>query len=148
MSLNPHWHEYITDWVVEQREGVGGSSRTNLYREWSSCSCEGRRGQIHVTSWPDVVGLSSCLGMTDPHQPSLSWPGSRPHTSNCVLITVVTQGAVGLEKSWAASRRERWSRAWRVRRRRAGWVAVAVGRVWVLWICLVRNRICLDAPGF
>jgi hypothetical protein len=57
----------------------------------------------------------------------------RPHTSNCVLVTVVTQGAVGLEKSRAAAGRER--------RRRAGRVAAAVGRVRVLWVYLARSRI-------
>jgi hypothetical protein len=35
----------------------------------------------------------------------------RPHASNRVLISVVTQGAVGLEKSRAAAGRERRRRA-------------------------------------
>jgi hypothetical protein len=45
--------------------------------------------------------------MTDPRQPSLGWPGIHLHVSNCVLVAVVTQGAVGLEKSRAAAGRER-----------------------------------------
>jgi hypothetical protein len=65
--------------------------------------------------------LSLWLGTTstDPHQLSLGWPDVRPHTSNRVIVTVVTQGAVGLEKSRAAAGRER--------RRRAGRLAAAVG---------------------
>jgi hypothetical protein len=47
----------------------------------------------------------------DPRQPSLGWPDVRPHASNRVLVTVVTQGAVGLEKSRAAAGRERRRRA-------------------------------------
>jgi hypothetical protein len=81
------------------------------------------------------VGLSSWLGTTstDPRQPSLGWPDICPHASNCVLITVVIQGVVGLEKSKAAAGRER--------RRRAGRLAAAVGRMWALWICQARSRI-------
>jgi hypothetical protein len=41
----------------------------------------------------------------DPRQPSLGWPDVHPHASNRVLVTVVTQGAVGLEKSRAAAGR-------------------------------------------
>jgi hypothetical protein len=119
--------------VAEEREGVGGSSRTNLCREWSSCSRDGQRGRIHVGSWPEVDGLSSWPGMTDLRQPSLGWPESHSHSSNRVLVIVVTQGAMGLEKSRVAAGRER--------RRRAGTVAVAVGRVQVLWICLAMSRI-------
>jgi hypothetical protein len=121
--------------VADEREGVGGSSRTNLYREWSSCSHDGRRGRIHVGSWPEVAGSSSWPGMTltDPRQPSLGWPDVRPHASNRVLVTVVTQGAVGLEKSRVAAGRERW--------RRAGRVAATVGRIRALWIYLARSRI-------
>jgi hypothetical protein len=121
--------------VADEREGVGGSSRTNLCREWSSCSRDGRRGWIHGGSWPEAVGSSSWPGTTptDPHQPSLGWPDVRPHASNCVLVTVVTQGAVGLEKSRVAAGRER--------RRRAGRLAAAVGRMRALWICLARSRI-------
>jgi hypothetical protein len=70
---------------------------------------------------------------TDSRQPSLGWPNVRPHASNRVLVTVVTQGAVGLERSRAEAGRER--------RRRAGRVAVAVGRMHALWICLARSRI-------
>jgi hypothetical protein len=87
--------------------------------------------------------------MIDPHQPSLGWSGSHPHASNRVLVTVVTQGVVGLEKSRVAAgterrRRaggERRRRAGGERRRRAGRVAVVVARVRVLWICLARSRI-------
>jgi hypothetical protein len=121
--------------VADEREDVGGSSRTNLYREWSSCSRDGRRGRIHSGSWPEAAGSSSRPGTTttDQRQPSLGWPDVHPHASNRVLITVVTQGAVGLEKSKAAAGRERW--------RRAGQQAAAVGRMQVLWICLARRRI-------
>jgi hypothetical protein len=81
------------------------------------------------------VGSSSWLGTTstDPRQPSLGWPDVRPHASNRVLVIVVMQGAVGLEKSMAAAGRER--------RRRAGRLAAAVGRMRALWICLARSRI-------
>jgi hypothetical protein len=121
--------------VAEDREGLGVSSRTNLCREWSSCSRDGQKGQIHIGSWPEAAGSSSWPGMTsmDPRQPSLGCLGRRPHATNCVLVTVVTQGAVVLEKSRAAAGRERW--------RRVGRVVVAVGRVWALWIYLARSRI-------
>jgi hypothetical protein len=46
---------------------------------------------------------------TDPSQPFLGWSGKCPHASNRALVTVVTQGAVGLEKSRAAAGRE-WRR--------------------------------------
>jgi hypothetical protein len=83
--------------------------------------------------WP--AGSSSWLGTTstNPHQPSLGWSDVRPHASNCVLVTVVTQGAVGLEKSRAAAGRER--------RRQVGRLAATVGRMRALWICLARSRI-------
>jgi hypothetical protein len=121
--------------VADEREGVGGSNRTNLCRKWSSCSHNGLRGRIHDSSWPKAADSSSWPGRTstDQRQPSLGWPVVRPHASNRVLVTVVMQGAVGLEKGRAAVGRER--------RRRAGRVAVAVGRMRVLWICLVRSRI-------
>jgi hypothetical protein len=44
--------------------------------------------------------------MTDPHQLCLGWLGSRPHTSNRVLVTAVTRGAVGLAKSSEGERGE------------------------------------------
>jgi hypothetical protein len=73
---------------------------------------------------------SSWLGttLTDPCQSSLGWLDVRPHASNRVLVTIVTQEAVGLEKSRAAAGRER--------QRRAGQLAAAVGRMRALWICL------------
>jgi hypothetical protein len=113
--------------VADEREGVGGSSRTNLCREWSSCSSDGRRGRIHGGSWPEAAGSSSWLGTTstDPRQSSLGWPDVCSHASNYVLVTVVTQGAVGLEKSRAT----------------AGRVATVVGRMRAFWICLARSRI-------
>jgi hypothetical protein len=77
-------------------------------------------------SWPGTTS-------TDQRQPSLGWPDVRLHASNRILVTVATQGAVGLEKSRAAAGRER--------RRRAGRLAAAVGRMRVLWICLARSRI-------
>jgi hypothetical protein len=52
------------------------------------------------SSWPGTT-------LTDPRQPSLGWPDVRPYASNRVLVTVVMQGAVGLEKSRAAAGRER-----------------------------------------
>jgi hypothetical protein len=78
------------------------------------------------------AGSSSWLGTTstNPRQPSLGWPDVRLHASNRVLVT---QGVVGLEKSRAAAGRER--------QRRVGRLAMALGRMWVLWICLVRSRI-------
>jgi hypothetical protein len=87
----------------------------------------------HGLRWP--AGSSSWPGTTstDPRQPSLCWPDVRPHASNRVLVTVVTQGGVGLEKRKAAAGRER--------RRRAGRLEAAVGRMRVLWICLARSRI-------
>jgi hypothetical protein len=59
------------------------------------------------------AGLSLWSGTTstDPRQPSLGWPHVRTHDSNRVLITVVMQGVVGLEKSRAAAGRERRRRA-------------------------------------
>jgi hypothetical protein len=91
-----------------------------------STTARGLRRLASSSSWPGTMS-------TDPRQPSLGWPDIRLHASNHVLITVVTQGAVGLEKSRAAAGRER--------RRRAGRLAAAVGRMRVLWICLARRRI-------
>jgi hypothetical protein len=88
-----------------------------------STAARGLRRPAGSSSWPGTTS-------TDPHQPSLGWPDVRPHSSNRVLVT---QGAMGLEKSRAAAGRER--------RRRAGRLAVAVGRMRVLWICLARSRI-------
>jgi hypothetical protein len=121
--------------VADEREGVSGSRRTNLCHKWSSCSRDVRRGRIHDISWPEATGSSSWPGTmsTDLRQLSLGWPDVRPHASNCVLVTVVTQGAVVQEKSRAAVGRER--------QRWAGRVAVAVGRMWALWIYLARSLI-------
>jgi hypothetical protein len=82
---------------------------------------------------PTSSSLWSGTTSMDPRQPSLGWLDVRLHASNRILVTVVTQGAVGLEKSRAAARRER--------RRRAGRLTAAVGRMRVLWICLARSRI-------
>jgi hypothetical protein len=91
-----------------------------------STAARGLRRPAGSSSWPGITSM-------DPRQPSLGWPDVHPHASNRVLVTVVTQGAVGLEKSRAAAGRER--------RRRAGWLAAAVGRMRALWICLARSRI-------
>jgi hypothetical protein len=82
-----------------------------------------------------AAGSSSWPGTTStyPRQPSLGWSDVRLHASNHVLITVVAQGAVRLEKSRAAAGRE-W-------RRPAGRVAAAVGRMRALWVCVARSRI-------
>jgi hypothetical protein len=57
----------------------------------------------------EAADSSSWLGTmsTDPRQPSLDWLRRCPHASNRVLVAVVWQGAVGLEKSRAAVGRER-----------------------------------------
>jgi hypothetical protein len=91
-----------------------------------STAARGLRRPAGSSSWPGTTS-------TDLRQPSLGWPNVRPHASNRILVTVVTQGAVELEKSRAAVRREL--------RRRAGRLAVAVERMWALWICLARSRI-------
>jgi hypothetical protein len=79
-----------------------------------STAARGLRRPAGSSSWPGTTS-------TDLRQPSLGWPDVRPHASNRVLITVVTQVAVGLEKSRAAMGRE-W-------RRRTGRLAAAVGRM-------------------
>jgi hypothetical protein len=88
-----------------------------------STVARGLRRLAGSSSWPGTTS-------TDPRQPSLGWPDVRPHASNRVLVT---QGAVGLEKSRAAAGRER--------RRRAVRLEAAVGRMRALWICLARSRI-------
>jgi hypothetical protein len=97
-----------------------------MVRGAGSTAARGLRQPAGSSSWPGTT-------LTDPRQPSLGWPDVRPHASNRVLVTVVTQGAVGLEKSRAAAGREQ--------RRRAGQLIVAVGRMRALWICLARSRI-------
>jgi hypothetical protein len=97
---------------------MAGGARSTVAR--------GLRWRTGSSSWPGTTSM-------DPRQPSLGWPDVHPHASNRVLVTFVTQGAVGLEKSRAAAGRER--------RRRAGRLAAAVGRMRALWICLARSRI-------
>jgi hypothetical protein len=63
-----------------------------------STAARGLRWPARSSSW---LGTTS----TDPCQPSLGWQDVRPHASNRVLVTVVTQGVVGLEKSRAAGER-------------------------------------------
>jgi hypothetical protein len=91
-----------------------------------SMVARGLRRPTSSSSWPGTTSM-------DPRQPSLGWLDVRPHTSNRILITIVTQGAVGLEMSRAAAGGER--------RRRAGQLAASVGRMRALWICLARSRI-------
>jgi hypothetical protein len=91
-----------------------------------SMTAHGLRRLAGSSSWPGTTS-------TDPRQPSLGWLDVRPNANNCVLVTIVTLGAVGLEKSRAAVGRER--------RRRAGRLVAAVGRMRALWICLERSRI-------
>jgi hypothetical protein len=98
-----------------------------MNRWWGgSTTARGLRRPAGSSSWPGTTSM-------DPRQPSLGCPDVRPHASNHVLVTIVTQVAVGLEKSRAAAGRER--------RRRAGRLAAAVGRMRALWICLARSRI-------
>jgi hypothetical protein len=100
--------------VLVMVEGVGSTTARGLRRPAGS------------SLWPGTTS-------TNPRQPSLGWPNVRPHASNHVLVTVVPRGAVGLNKSRAAVGRER--------RRQAGQLATAVGRMLALWICLARSRI-------
>jgi hypothetical protein len=97
-----------------------------MVEEARSTAARGLRWPAGASLWPGTTSA-------DPRQPSLGWSDVRPHASNRVLVTVVTQGVVGLEKSRAAAGRER--------RRRAGRLAAAVGRMRALWICLARSRI-------
>jgi hypothetical protein len=83
-----------------------------MVRGAGSTAARGLRRPAGSSSWPGTTSM-------DPRQPSLGWPDVRSHASNCVLVTVITQGAVGLEKSRAAAARE-W-------RRRAGRLAAAEG---------------------
>jgi hypothetical protein len=52
--------------------------------------------------WIQVYLSTPGTASTDLRQPSLGWPGRRLHASNHVVVTVVKQGAVGLEKSRVA----------------------------------------------
>jgi hypothetical protein len=63
-----------------------------------STAARGLRRPAGSSSWPGTTS-------TDLRQPSLGWPDVRLHASNPVLITIVTQGAVGLEKSRDAAGR-------------------------------------------
>jgi hypothetical protein len=101
--------------VVLMMVGGAGSTAARCLRRPAASS-----------SWPGTTS-------TDLHQPSLGCPDVHSHSSNRVLVTVVKQGAVGLEKSRAAAGRER--------RRRAGRLAAVVGRMRALWIYLARSRI-------
>jgi hypothetical protein len=65
-----------------------------------STAARGLRRPAGSSSWPGTMS-------TDQRQPSLGWLDVRPQAINRVLLTVVTQGAVGLEKSRAAAGRER-----------------------------------------
>jgi hypothetical protein len=122
--------------VADEREGVGVQvGQTSVANEVVVLVMVGGAGSTAARGLRRLAGSSSWPGTTstDPRQPSLGWPDVHPHASNRVLVTIVTQGAVGLEKSRAAAGRER--------RRRAGRLAVAVGRMRALWICLARSRI-------
>jgi hypothetical protein len=100
--------------VTDEREGVGvQAGLTSVANEVvvlmmiigaGSTAARGLRRPADSSSWPGTTS-------TDPRQPSLGWPDVRPHASNRVLVTVVTQGAVGLEKSRVAAGRERPRRA-------------------------------------
>jgi hypothetical protein len=105
----------VNEVVVLVMVGGGGST-----------AARGLRRPAGSSSWLGTTSTDSC-------QPSLGWSDVRPHASNRVLVTVVTQGAVGLDKSRAAAGRER--------RRRAGPLAAAVGRMQAFWIYLERSRI-------
>jgi hypothetical protein len=96
---------------------VGGSRST---------AARGLRRPAGSSSWPGTTS-------TDTRQPSLGWLDIHLHASNRVLITAIMHGAVGLEKIRAVVGRER--------RRRAGRLAAAVGRMRALWIYLARSRI-------
>jgi hypothetical protein len=112
--------------VADVREGVGVQAGLTyvanevvvlvMVEGARSTPAHGLRQPAGSSSWPGTT--------------SLGWPDVRPHASNRVLVT---QGAMGLEKSRAAAGRER--------RRRAGRLAVAVRRMRVLWIFLARSRI-------
>jgi hypothetical protein len=65
-----------------------------------STTARGLKRPASSSSWPGTTS-------TDPCQPSLGWLDVRPHASNRVLVTVVTQEVVGLEKSKATAGRER-----------------------------------------
>jgi hypothetical protein len=57
-----------------------------------STTARGLRQPVGSSSWPGTTS-------TDPCQPSLGWPDVRLHTSNGVLVTIVTQGAVGWRRA-------------------------------------------------
>jgi hypothetical protein len=122
--------------VADEREGVGVQAGLNsVANEVVVLVMVGGVGSTVARGLRRPAGSSSWLGTTstDPRQPSLGWSDVRPHTSNCVVVTVVTQGAVGLEKSRAAAGREQ--------QRRVGRLAATVGRMRLLWISLVRSQI-------
>jgi hypothetical protein len=122
--------------VADEREGVGVQvGLTSMANEVvvlvmvggaGSTAARGLRRSASSSSWPGTTS-------TDSRQLPLARRNMRPHASNRVLVTVITQGAVGLEKSRTAAGRER--------RRRARRLAAAVGRMRALWISLARSRI-------
>jgi hypothetical protein len=123
--------------VTDERERALGvqAGLTSIANEVVVLVMVGGTGSTAAPGLRRLAGSLSWSGMTskDARQPSLGWPDVRLHASNRVLVTVVTYGVVGLEKSRAAAGRER--------RRRAGRLAAAVGRMRALWICLARSRI-------
>jgi hypothetical protein len=136
--INPHWHEYIADqfwWPMRERVLGVQAGLTSVANEVVVLVMVGGAGSTAARGLKRPVGSSSWPGTTstDPCQPSLGWWDVRPHANNHILVTVITQGAVGLEKSRAAAGRERRRRVWRL--------AAAVGRMRALWICLARSRI-------
>jgi hypothetical protein len=122
--------------VAEERERALGvqAGLTSVVNEVVVLVMVGGAGSTAAHGMRRSAGSSSWPGTTsrDPRQPSLGWPDVRPHASNRVLVTIIMQRAVGLEKSRATAGRER--------RRRVGRLAAAVGRMRVLWICLARSR--------
>jgi hypothetical protein len=119
--------------VADERDGVGVQARlTSVANEVVVLVMVGGAGSTVARGLRRSAGSSSWSGTTskDQRQPSLGWPDVCPHASNRVLVTVVMQGAVGLEKSRVAVGRER--------RRRVGRLA-AMGRMRALWICLARS---------
>jgi hypothetical protein len=76
-----------------------------------STAAHGLRWPAGSSSWPGTTS-------TDLRQPSLGWRDVRPHTSNCVLVTGVTHGAVGWRREGlrrgesGEGERGDWQRRW------------------------------------